>query len=365
MINALTGLLKGFQFYNLDYKKLLIALLVFLFFLVLRYLVSVWIIPAIVKITQKTKTSVDDELVKILNPPVRFFITVTGLLMAFKILAADNESVNFLIIKVFKSFIIFIFCWILLRTESVFGKALKKIFIKKNMQTAISFIPVFNKFIKATVIVLGFFVIIQEWGFNIGALITGLGIGGVAVALAAKDTVANFFGSLMILFDTPFKIGDWIETSKMEGVVEDIGFRSTKVRTFSQALVSVPNSILANEVITNWSKMGKRRITYKLGLKYSTSVDKIKKVVSEIREMLENHPEIHKQTIFVYFNEFADSSLNLFLYFFTKTINWKRYLEVREDVNLKIIEIMENEGVEFAFPSTSLYIEEFKRVDDK
>jgi MscS family membrane protein len=127
----------------------------------------------------------------------------------------------------------------------------------------------------------------------------------------------------------------------------------------------VPNSILANEVITNWSKMGKRRITYKLGLKYSTSVDKIKKVVSEIREMLENHPAIHKQTIFVYFNEFADSSLNLFLYFFTKTINWKRYLEVREDVNLKIIEIMENEGVEFAFPSTSLYIEEFKRVDDK
>ncbi len=356
-MDAIIRLLKDFQLYNLDYKKLLFALIIFLLFFILRYVITIWIIPFILKLTQKTKTTVDDELVKILTPPVRLFITFLGLLLAFKVLEFKNRNVDFFLIKIFKSFIVFTFCWILLRAESVFGKTLRKIFIKKNMSTAISFIPVFNKFIKAIVLILGFFVIVQEWGFNIGALITGLGIGGVAVALAAKDTVANFFGSLMILFDTPFKIGDWIETSKMEGVVEDIGFRSTKVRTFAQALVSVPNSILANEVITNWSKMGKRRITYKLGIKYSTDVEKIKRVVSKTRLMLENHPEIDSETIFVYFNEFADSSLNIFLYFFTKTINWKKYLEVREDVNLKIIEIFEKEHVEFAFPSASVYIE--------
>ncbi len=358
-MNNPLSVIENLKLYDFNYKRIAIALVIFLLFFLLRYLVAVWIIPSLVKLTKRTATTVDDELIDILTPPLRLFLTVTGLFLAFKVLIV-KESINFFLIKLFKSYIIFTFCWTLLRAESVFGKALKKIFITRKMSTAITFIPVFNKFIKAMVLTLGFLVIIQEWGFNIGALITGLGIGGVAVALAARDTVANFFGSLMILFDTPFRIGDWIETSKMEGVVEDIGFRSTKVRTFAQALVSVPNSILANEVITNWSKMGKRRITYKIGIKYSTPVEKIRKIVDAVRNMLENHNEIDKQTIFVYFDEFADSSLNIFLYFFTKTINWQKYLEVREDVNLKILEIFEKEGVEFAFPSTSVYIENNK-----
>jgi MscS family membrane protein len=143
----------------------------------------------------------------------------------------------------------------------------------------------------------------------------------------------------------------------MEGVVEDIGFRSTKVRTFAQALVSIPNSKLANEVITNWSRMGKRRIKFRLGIKYSTPVEKIKEFLQQVRDMLEKHPEIDKDTIFIYFDQFGDSSLDIFSYFFTKTINWKKYLEAREDVNLRIIEIAENLNIEFAFPSTSIYLE--------
>jgi len=143
----------------------------------------------------------------------------------------------------------------------------------------------------------------------------------------------------------------------VEGTVEDITFRSTKIRTFAQALVTVPNSSLANEPITNWSRMGKRRITFHLGVTYSTTRDKLEKCVKSIRKMLEEHPGIHKETIFVNFERFNDSSLDIFMYFFTNTTNWGEYLNVREDVNFRIMEILEQEGVSVAFPSRSIYIE--------
>jgi MscS family membrane protein len=348
--------MKEFFGLQVDMKKLILVACILLASLVVRYIFSFVILPMLRKLTNKTKTNVDNDILNIFEPPVNAMILFLGIFAISEILITNVKIETFLI-KILKSFIIFEFCWILYRSEIIFDKALKTIFLKKKLDTALNFLPVFNKFIKVTVFILGFLLIIQEWGINIGALITGLGIGGVAVALAAKDTVANFFGSLMILLDTPFKIGDWIQTSNIEGVVEDIGFRSTKIRTFAQALISVPNSQLANDSITNWSKMGKRRITYQLGLKYDSPADKLKECIDKIRLMLENHPDIHKDTIFVYFNEFAESSLNIFLYFFTITTNWKKYLEVREDVNFKIKKIVENSGLEFAFPSTSLYIE--------
>ncbi len=348
--------MKQFLLINIDVKKLILVATILIVSIIARYIFSIIILPLLKKISDKTKTKLDNDIIKIIEPPVNTLILFLGLFFASEVLVT-NIKIELFLVKLLKSFIIFEFCWILYRSEILFNKALKKIFQKKKLETALNFLPVFNKFIKVSVFILGFLLVIQSWGINIGALITGLGIGGVAVALAAKDTVANFFGSLMILLDTPFKIGDWIQTGKFEGVVEDIGFRSTKVRTFAQALVSVPNSQLANDVIINWSKMGKRRITYNIGLKYDSSVEKIKTCVRKIKEMLENHPEIDKNTIFVYFNEFGESSLNIFLYFFTITTNWKRYLEVREDVNLKIKEIVESTGLEFAFPSTSVYME--------
>ena len=348
---------------EVNFKNYILVIGILIGAIILRYIFTFIILPIIKKLTLKTKTNIDNDIITILEQPINTLILSIGLFLAAEILIT-NEKLEIILIKLFKSFIIFEFCWILYRSEILFSKALRKIFIKRKLETALNFLPVFNKFIKISVCIIGFLLIIQSWGINIGALITGLGIGGVAVALAAKDTVANFFGSLMILLDTPFKIGDWIETSKLEGVVEDIGFRSTKVRTFAQALVSVPNSQLANDVIINWSKMGKRRISYKIGLKYDTPSEKLKECLLKIRNMLINHPEIHKETIFVYFNEFADSSLNIFLYFFTISTNWKKYLEVREDVNLKIKEIVESCGVEFAFPSTSLYIENFKKEEE-
>jgi MscS family membrane protein len=225
-------------------------------------------------------------------------------------------------------------------------------------------LPFVNKGIKVIVVIVGITVIAKEWRYDLGALLTGLGLGGLAFALAAQETLANMFGGMTIMLDKPFSVGDWILTPDVEGTVEDIGFRSTRIRTFAHALVTVPNSTLAKSAITNWSRMGKRRITFNLRIKYQTTAEKMDKLLQRTRELLTNHPEIHPQTIFVFFDKFGENSYELFFYFFTITTTWKKYLEVKEDVNLKIMQILDELEIEIALPSTSVYIEN-EKDDDK
>ena len=213
------------------------------------------------------------------------------------------------------------------------------------------------KIIKVFIIIVGCITILQEWGFNVSGFLASLGLLGMAFALAAKDTVANLFGSFVIFTDKPFRVGDWIKTPDVEGIVEHIDIRSTQVRTFAQALVIVPNATLANSAILNWSEMGKRRIKMNIGLRYTTKASQLEKIVADIQEMLKNHKDIHQEDIYIYFTDFADSSLNIFCYFFTKTTDWGEFMKVQEDTNFKIMKIIEQNNANFAFPSRSLYIE--------
>jgi MscS family membrane protein len=193
--------------------------------------------------------------------------------------------------------------------------------------------------------------------------LASLGLVGMAIALAAKDTVANLFGSLVIFSDKPFKIGDWIKTSNAEGIVEAVGIRSTKIRTFAQALISVPNASLANNEILNWSKMGKRRIKMDLGLTYGTTTKQMNAILRDIRDMLQDDIQVHQETIHIYFTDFNDSSLGIFCYFFTKSTNWAEYMRVREEINLKIMRIVEKNDSSFAFPTQSIYIENNEEIN--
>ncbi len=345
-----------YKFLNVELFYWLLCFFTFIIFIISRNIFSSIIIGRLKKITEKTKTKIDDEILIIIEPSLRLLFITLGFYISFQFIIKEQTTAS-LLLHIVKSLVIISFFLALYRSEIIFTRLLKKVFYKKNITLGIGYIPFFNKIIKILIIIFGAVFILQEWGYNIGAIITGLGIGGLAVALAARDTLANFFGSITILFDKPFQIGDWVVIGDIEGTVEDIGFRSTKIRTFAQALVSVPNSKVANESIINWSRMGKRRIKFLLGIKYSTPVDKIKIVVEEIRNMLLNHSEIHKQTVFVYFNEFGESSLNIFLYFFTITTVWQKYLEVREEILFKIMEILEKHKIEIAFPSTSIYFE--------
>ncbi|MEG1869321.1 MAG: mechanosensitive ion channel family protein [Oscillospiraceae bacterium] len=213
------------------------------------------------------------------------------------------------------------------------------------------------KIFKAVIIAFGGVIIISELGYDVNGLIAGIGLGGLTVALAAQDTASNFFAGLMIILDKPFSVDDWIQTPNIEGIVEDISFRSTRVRTFGDALVVIPNSQLANQPITNWSKMNKRRVIFNIGLAYKTPKEKIILVVEEIRQAIAQHKDTEKDKIVIALSELAASSLNISVQFFTTPTALDEYTQIKEDINYQIIDIVHKNGVEFAFPSTSVYIE--------
>ena len=218
-------------------------------------------------------------------------------------------------------------------------------------------IPFFSRMIRFLILALAFVTICSNWGYDINGFIAGLGLGGLAFALAAKDLLANIFSGIVIIADRPFSIGDWIKTSDLEGTIEDINFRSTRIRTFEHALVTVPNSNLINAPIINFTKREMRRITLNLGVTYDTPSYALKKCVEKIHHMLIQHPSIDNKTILVKFDSFGESGLNIFMYFFTKTTIWEEYLTIKQDINFQILKILEEENVSIAFPRTSHYFE--------
>lgn len=325
--------------------------------LALRKLFVKFVVSLLKRVTGRTKTDFDDKLVEALVPPVQFIFVIIGIWIGAKILNLEDKA-DIFVNKVINSLIAFSIFWAAYRASDIITGFFKKITDKTETKLDDMLLPFLRNSLKVIVVVFGAITVVQQWNKDITGILTGLGLGGLAFALAAKDTASNLFGSIMIMIDRPFAIGDWILTPHVEGTVEDIGFRSTKVRTFAQALVTIPNSVMSNDPITNWSRMGKRRITFRLGVTYNTSSEQMKECVKRLRQMLENHPEVHPQTIFVYFERFGDSALEIFLYLFTKTTNWQKFLEVQEDINLGIMDILKGLGLSVAFPSRSIYVEQ-------
>ncbi|MDK2820813.1 MAG: MscS family rane protein [Clostridia bacterium] len=334
--------------------KILEAVAIFFFFILTRNLFLKKVFKIISKVTERTDTKLDDEIVEAFEKPLRKFIILLGAYLALRVLPLNTYQ-DILVSKIFRSGIVALIAWGLYNLTSS-ETILSSTQIKNKFDVNNILVPFLSKSLRFTVVILAIMIIAVEWNYNINGLITGLGLGGLAFALAAKDTLSNIFGGIVIIADKPFGIRDWIKTPSVEGIVEDITFRSTKIRTFAQALVTVPNSTLANEPITNWSRMGKRRITFHLGVTYDTSKEKLEKCIQALRKMLNEHPQINKKKIFVNFERFNDSSLDILLYFFTNTTDWGEYLNVREDINFKIMEILEQEGVSIAFPTQSIYI---------
>lgn len=220
-------------------------------------------------------------------------------------------------------------------------------------------VPLIVKSARVLIVIFGALLVIQNLGFNVMSLLAGLGLGGLAFALAAKDTAANFFGSLMILIDQPFRIGDWIKTSDVEGTVESIGFRSTRVRTFYNSLISVPNSTLATTNVDNLGLREYRRTVANLGITYDTPTDKIEAFLEGIKNILFAHPKVRKDYFHVVFSDFGDFSLNVMVYFFLRVDDWSEELVEKQNIYLQIMDLAAELGVEFAFPTQTLHVETF------
>ncbi len=352
--NYLNFIILGIPIY-----KIALSIGIFLLFLFFRKLFVVVILKIVERFVKKTSTEIDDIILQIISKPLAFLFIVGGVFFALLILGIEH----IVIVKILKTLFIFVFAWILYNAvvtseDHIYSFAEK--FGKEISQEIGNF---FIKLCKIFIIGLAVLSILQDWGINVSAVIASLGLGGLAFALAAKDTVANLFGGLTVLIDKTMKTGDWIKIGDVEGIVEDIGLRTTKIRSFEKSLITIPNQILANQSLENFSKRNVRRIKMIIGVTYDTTREQMVKILEDIRNMLKTHPRIAKdQLMMIYFTEFGDSSLNIFIYCFTDTADWEEYLAIRENVNLKIMEIIEKHGASFAFPSTSIYVEKIPEI---
>lgn len=340
-------------------RKGLIALLVLFLAFFLRRIAVKRIFSLIGKVAGKTKTKSDDFLAENLPAVINTFILLIAIYIIISLFKTDITHPLFK--KVVDNTFLFLIVFIVIRFTFVLidafvillGEWTAKTTSALDDQIAI----IARKSLKVVSVILGVLFLIQNMGYSVSGLIASLGLGGLTVALAAKDAVSNFFGSIVILIDSPFKIGDWVKMGSVEGVVEEIGFRSTKIRTFEKSLITVPNYKIANESIENFSNRDRRRIKFTIGLEYSTPPQKVEAVIQGIKDLIKSHSEIAQDFYLVNFTTFADSWLEIFVYCFTTTTNWKRYLEIKEELNLSIMKLLEKEGVNFAFPSQSIYVE--------
>ncbi len=331
------------------------------------------VIKLIEKLVLTTQTSLDNEILATLRTPLKFIFVATAIYFTIEYLNPSLQASEWLS-QITRSFVIFTVFWIIYRVMtplSLFFEKIAGLMGDVDQELVHALRDLLFRIIKLLIVFTGLATLLYEWDINITGLFIHMGIAGSVVAFAAKDTLANFFGSFVIILDRAFKKGDWIMTPDIEGIVEEIGSRVTKVRTFSKALVTVPNANLANAPITNWSKMSNRRIKMNLGLKYGTSRVQVEHIIQRIKDYLHQHPNIEtdpeKVVTLVHLTEFGQSSINILLYYFTKTTKWRGWMLIKEENMLEFMKIVEEEGAAFAFNSHSIYIEklpteEFKKM---
>lgn len=331
---------------------------VIVFFTVASNFVLMRIIDVAERVVEKSESLWDDALLEAARIPVRLFVWTIGISFAVDVLHNVTETELFSYLpqarKVAYIIIVAMFFtrFITFAEHNVINPERLSKPMDKTTAKAIA------KLLRVSVIITALLIILQTLGYSISGVLAFGGVGGVAVGFAAKDLLANFFGGLMIYLDKPFKVGDWVRSPdrSIEGTVEDIGWRLTRIRTFDKRPLYIPNSMFASIVVENPSRMLNRRIYEKLGIRYSDG-QLMKPICDDVRKMLENHPEIDTDaTLMVNFDSYGASHLEFFVYAFTKTTEWVRFHEIKQEILLKIMAIVEQHGAEFAFPTRTLHV---------
>ncbi len=325
--------------------------------LMLGYLVN-RAIDFLEKHAARTATVWDDAIIEAFRHPVVWGIWILGINMAIAIAARVAES-NFyeLIAPINRVAIVFLFSLFLV---GLIKRAERNLVHPEHMAEPMdeTTVRAIGKLLRASVIISAVLIAMQVFGYSISGLLAFGGIGGLAIGFASKDLLANFFGGLMLYLDRPFKVGDWVRSpdKEIEGTVEDIGWRLTRIRTFDKRPLYIPNSVFNSISVENPSRMLNRRIYETVGIRYD-DIDKMAVIVEDVRNMLRAHDEIdQKQTLIVNFNAFSASSVDFFIYTFTKTTNWIRFHEIKQDVLLKMSEIISGHSAEIAFPTSTVHV---------
>lgn len=308
---------------------------------------------------RKTRTKVDDVFVEAIRKPAKTCLWFLGLSFATQVAMLQTETTLVQIIEPARSVaVIASLSWFLLRFIKLFEQTVIESSQEGEKQIDVTTVDAIAKLLRLTVLITTVLVVLQTLGFSISGILAFGGIGGIAVGFASKDLLANFFGGMMIYLDRPFTIGDWIRSPdrSIEGTVENIGWRQTRIRTFDKRPLYVPNSVFSTISVENPSRMTRRRIYEHIGVRYD-DISHLAVIISQIKNMLIAHEEIDdSQTLIVNLNRFSDSSVDTMIYCFTHTTNWVKFHEIKQDIFLKISKIIEDNEAEMAFPTSTLHI---------
>lgn len=371
----------------LNTGKIVISILTLIFFFSLRKVFSHIVYFLLVKLIYRNKAKANEVktiFIENIKKPVGFLLIVYAISVCLTI-TFYPAPVSFDLTNLFYIVYAALIAWLVLNILDGYGIVLVANLAKKSDKKEV--VNLIIKILYFVVIIIALLFMLAQLGFNISAIIASLGIGGLAVALAAKDIIANFFASILLLFDNSFNQGDWIEISGIEGTVVEIGLRKTTIRTFDNSLVFLPNSTIMGANIKNWSKrkMG-RHVRMYLGVTYDATPEQLESCVNDLRELLKNSPlvaqvddnalkygdtkikyrqnlvsindlEGYKNSCYVALSEFADSSINIELYFYTKAISANDFRQARQTLMLEFMRIIAKNGLSFAFPSRSVYVE--------
>jgi len=344
--------------FGTSFGRILLAVFVFALLLIARGLFARFVIGWLKRVARRTDSKLDDSMIQAIDHPMRFVPALIGFFLVLQILQLQGtfETIG---LRLIRSLIVFTMFWgaiALVEPVSMFLSKLREILSATMLDWTI-------KSVKILLGVIGAAAILQLWGIEIGPLIAGLGLFGLAAALAAQDLFKNLLSGVLILAEKRFEPGEWIKVdSVVEGTVQSIGFRSTMVQQFDKAIVQVPNAKLADTAVINFTRMSHRRIYWKIGVLYNTTASQLREVRDGIeRYILETEDFASPDDVatFVRIDSFNDSSIDIMVYCFTRTTVWGEWLAVKEALAYRIKEIVEGAGTGFAFPSRSVYVEAY------
>ncbi len=336
-----------------DFFPFVVALLLIL---ILRVVLTAILLRPLRVLVGRTKSDVDDHLLEASVAPVRLAVVGLSLILVTFIFAFDIE-VKEIAVTIGRALLISALFFGIVRWFEVLSLspgAFARVF---GWTIPERLLPFLSTLVKALIMALGAIFVLQELHFDVAALIASLGVVGIGISLASQDTVSNMFGFAAIVSDNPFKVGDFIKTPNVTGIVETVGVRSTRIRQLDQALLTVPNKLLTDAVVLNWSRIQKRRLDVTLNLTYSTTAEQMRQAVADIRTLLQNTEDIDPESVIVHFVDFSSSSLDVRVIAQVLFADWKQFTAMKEAVFLDIMGIVAGLGIDFAFPSQSVYIE--------
>ena len=344
---------------NIDVQDLVLRLVLTALALaaiwMLRRAVTRLLMPLLRRLVGRSRLDVDDVLVDAIRLPVRLLIIALGIYVAALILSPDGLSA--FIENLVRSLVIAALFVVLYKAVGLVTRSSPIVADLTGLRIDAQLLPFVRTALQVVLVAIAVVIVLQEWDYDVGGLIAGLGLGGLAFALAAEDTVANLFGFTTIVGDRPLAVGEFIVTPDVEGIVEHVGFRSTRIRTLDRAIVTIPNSKLASSVVTNWSRLKDRRLNMTLGLAYDTTSDQMRTLLERLKALLRSREHVIEDTITVLFTGFGDSALEVLVRCYIALPDWTAFMEEQQAILLTIMDTMKELGLSFAPSGQAVQIE--------